>query len=688
MSFLTPLFLLGAAALAAPFLVHLVRRTRARRVEFPALMFVRQVPQRSVRRQKLHNLLLLLLRSLGLLLIVLAFTRPFFSGSNAADASGQRRASVILLDTSLSMRYGDRFEAAKKQALAIIDSARADEQLALIGFGQSYEIVNRFGADRGAIKSALAALKTSDGATDYVQAVKGAEALLKAQGEGGFQRIFLISDLQATNWQDKNSSFRLPEDLRPRGFGRGAECGIESCSHQCQCARRRLRRKVPGGAHRTINNFSETARDRVEVTFQINDQTVDRREINLGARDQAVLEFTGFNLAAGANRCAISVSADDFTPDDSFYFTVRREEPVGALVMETAVRGTSESLFLSQALTTGEGLPFAISVKSAGSVDPERVGNYGLIILNDVGTLNGRLIAALRGYLMSGGKLMVGVGPHTEAEDFNNAFADIAPAKLVGAAKRSRQDAIALGDVQLNHPIFQIFRDGGQLAPLKVFGYHRTEPRPNSEVIARYADGSPAIIEGTVNSAGKFLLYTSTFDASWSDLPLTRLYLPLVQQMARHLSERQEKSWHLLGETFTAQPSIVGGKSELPAVDAPGGERLTERALTAKGDLLVSAREPGFYRLRYTPAPHYAAANIDRLESDFSKLDLDEFTNSFRASGVGGRELAPGAEKPQLSDAEVEAKQKVWWPLLAAALMLFIAEAILARKTKMARMIG
>ena len=61
MSFLNPLFLLGVAALAAPILVHLVRRTRARKVQFPALVFVRQIPQRTIRRRTVHNLFLLLL---------------------------------------------------------------------------------------------------------------------------------------------------------------------------------------------------------------------------------------------------------------------------------------------------------------------------------------------------------------------------------------------------------------------------------------------------------------------------------------------------------------------------------------------------------------------------------------------------------------------------------------------------
>jgi aerotolerance regulator-like protein len=79
MWFLNPLFWLGIGAVAAPILVHLVRRTRARKIEFPALTFVRQVPQRTIRRRTFRNLLLLLLRCLAILLVVIAFTRPFFT---------------------------------------------------------------------------------------------------------------------------------------------------------------------------------------------------------------------------------------------------------------------------------------------------------------------------------------------------------------------------------------------------------------------------------------------------------------------------------------------------------------------------------------------------------------------------------------------------------------------------------
>src|SRR5215831_19793959 len=109
MSFLSPLFWLGIAAVAAPILVHLVRRTRARKIEFPALTFVRQVPQRTIRRRTFRNLLLLILRCLAILLIVIAFTRPFFSRRSSAKESGAAGATVILLDSSLSMRREQMF---------------------------------------------------------------------------------------------------------------------------------------------------------------------------------------------------------------------------------------------------------------------------------------------------------------------------------------------------------------------------------------------------------------------------------------------------------------------------------------------------------------------------------------------------------------------------------------------------
>src|SRR5262245_44618105 len=212
MSFLNPLFLLGLAAVAVPVIVHLVRRTRAPRVEFPSLMFVRRIPQRTIRRRRMQNLLLFALRCLAFMLLVFAFVRPYF-GNSQIEANRGQRANVILFDNSFSMRYGNRFEQARQRARAAIDEARGNEPTALVAFGQGYETQNKFTTDAGQLRAALEGLKPGSEATDYVQALRGAEGLFK-QTAAADKRIILISDFQAAGRNGAEASYRLPSNIK------------------------------------------------------------------------------------------------------------------------------------------------------------------------------------------------------------------------------------------------------------------------------------------------------------------------------------------------------------------------------------------------------------------------------------------------------------------------------------------
>ena len=129
MSFITPLFFFGMLAAAVPILLHLIKRERATKVEFPTLMFLRKISKKVIRFQKLRHLLLLLLRVLAFLLLALAFTRPFRETVSAARPTGKvSTAHIILLDNSMSMAYGDRWERARKAAADIARSAEHRRQ--------------------------------------------------------------------------------------------------------------------------------------------------------------------------------------------------------------------------------------------------------------------------------------------------------------------------------------------------------------------------------------------------------------------------------------------------------------------------------------------------------------------------------------------------------------------------------
>jgi Mg-chelatase subunit ChlD len=682
MSFLTPLFFIGVAALAAPILVHLVRRTRARKIQFPALVFVRQVPQRTIRRRTLQNVLLMLLRCLAILLIVIAFTRPFFTSGSSAKSTTAAGATVILVDNSLSMRRENFFAEAQRRAEAAIDDARNDEQIALVSFDKRYAVTNRFTNDKSRLRTVVRTLNAGWDGTDYEQALRGAESLLSEVQTNGPKRIVMISDFQAPGWRQGNATFKLANTtqlttLDVSGNNPAPNVAITDVEARGVV----FGQKYLDNLAVHVSNFSDTPRDHVQIDFQINDQTVEKRDVSLNSRDSRVVEFSGFNLNDGANRCTIEIASSDFAPDNRFYFTLRRETPAKALIIESASRGRSDSLHLQSALTTDDNLPFTFNLKSTGSVDPASIAEAKLVILNDAGAINSALADALAKFVNAGGQLIISTGPQTQADSFNNALQQLAPAVLREPVQTKAGESAANTDIKFDHPIFEVFQQSGRLAGANVIGYFRSEPRATATVLARFEDGSPALIEGTAGK-GRVLLFTSSLGPSWNDLPLTPLYLPFIHQMVRYAGTREDNSWYGLGQTFTVRKNDEGAP---PAIDTPSGARLSESRATPDGELLVTAREPGFYRLRYNSQPDFAAVDIDGTEGDFSKVNFQEFVAGI-TGGAGGAEGV--AANQSLSGEEVEGRQRVWWSLLLLALVLLLVESVLARRTRVVKMIG
>src|SRR5690606_20709217 len=121
MSFLAPLVFLGLAALVIPVLLHLIQREKQQVQRFPSLMFVRQIPYKSTQRRRIHHWFLLLMRRAARPVSVLAFARPLFAGEIIIASGTGAREVVVLLDTSYSITYGDRWERARQAAYDAIN---------------------------------------------------------------------------------------------------------------------------------------------------------------------------------------------------------------------------------------------------------------------------------------------------------------------------------------------------------------------------------------------------------------------------------------------------------------------------------------------------------------------------------------------------------------------------------------
>ena len=678
MAFLNPIFLLGAIAAGVPVLVHLVRRTRAPRVPFPSLMFLRKIEQKTIRRRKLRNLLLLLVRCAALLLLALAFARPYFTGSTPVSASAEHTSTVILVDGSYSMRYGDVFNRAKQSARNMINDAAADEHLAVVLFSKSYQVLAPLKADRAEANAAVDQLKPGLDSTDYLQAIQVADAMLREAGRGR-HRIYLISDFQDTGWNRSAPPVKLSPDVKVFPIdvsdAKAANLAVSGVSADAVV----YAQKYAGKVVARISNFGSEDFDNAAIELKLNDLPVERRPLKLAAGETQNAEFTGFNVPEGSNRGTVEINGDSFPLDNKFYFTIRRDNQTRVLAIDTAVRGRGESFFLQQSLAAGENNKHALTVKTSGSTGPAELDSYRVVIVNDASGINEGLASALKSFVERGGGLIIAAGKHVEAGEFNRLLGAIAPAQL-GETVQSRGYAL-MSQVKMDHPIFSAFARSGRLTSTRVYGYHRATPKEGALTLAALDDGSPIVIEGSAGR-GKVLLLTTTLDTAWNDLPLTPMFLPLVRQMLEYLSGREAASSYAIGQAFSAPADSDGS---LPAIDSPAGKRVDDARKNPSGEQSVEAGEVGFYRFRYRDRDEYAAVNLETKESDFSKLNIDDLVASV-SSGADDKSGRP-AQSAGLTADEKEAKQRLWLPLLLTALVLFVAEAVIARRIRVPKLI-
>ena len=103
MTFLNPLFLWLLPLISAPIIIHLLAKRKSKQIDFPSLKFLKLMEQDALKKFNVKQLILLILRTLMILLIILAFARPVMNTrGNFGVRSGSVDLLVIALDNTAS----------------------------------------------------------------------------------------------------------------------------------------------------------------------------------------------------------------------------------------------------------------------------------------------------------------------------------------------------------------------------------------------------------------------------------------------------------------------------------------------------------------------------------------------------------------------------------------------------------
>lgn len=508
-SFLYPAFLIGAAAAAVPILLHLLRNQQAPELRFSAVQLLLGVRVEQAQRRRIRDWLLLAMRVAALLLLALAFARPYV----IEDPTTGGRATIVAVDRSASMTAPDVWDRARARAHKAID-ARRGEPIGLLAFDDRPELLVEPTADRATLRAALDRLAPGVGATQYAGALSRASAALEDAGATS-GTVLLIGDLQGS-----------AADVRgavPRGFevqvvdvGRAFDnVALISARRRGDTVAATLRNDAAGAA-------------RVRVAVMAGDRQVGETTADMPPGQVAEVTIPVESLSE--LQVSIDVS-DALSIDNTRYVAAGLAARPRVLI----VSGAEDAFYLSAALCAGVAPEFEVATESASRVGAilARDSPDVVVMISPRGLDRGGR-NALRRFVEAGGGLLVVGG----AEAGDTTMVPLLQGMALEAPREEQSAFLASFDA--HHPLFQGM--SGASAGLTHARFSRSwDVRADGwKMLARFDDGGGALME-RVAGEGRIVLFASDLNRDWNDLPLQPAFVPFVQELARYLAPRSER---------------------------------------------------------------------------------------------------------------------------------------------------
>jgi len=694
MNFVTPLFWLGAFAATVPILLHLIRRESAQKVEFPTLMFLRRISKRIIRYQKLRHLLLLLMRVLALLLLALAFMRPYRDRPRVAAASGEpATAHVILLDNSMSMAHEDRWARARDAVAAIVRGARTGDKVALLEFSDRTSVLTLPATDFAAVLGQLERdPQLTDRATRYGQALRIAEKSALDAGTGK-RVIHLISDFQKSGWAADESDFRLGPGVELQCTDVGSDSFSNLAIGDVQVLEND--EDAAGGLkiRFSVFNFGAEDRNAVRVSLSVDDRILSEKRVDTPKGEVRGLEFSTPTLIAGMHRVALELEDGRLTRDNRFTMTLQARTKIPVISVESPGRGMAgrpPSFFLANALNISALSPYRLSAVTVPEFESMGAITGGLLIWNNAPAGGAAVQKKLQEYVKGGGGLIVVLPDGARAPEFNRLFASWLPVRIEAEGNAGRQPARSsegyalLTDLRIDHPIFQPFSapHAGTFTGARFFSHARLAVSPQGQILARFDSGDPALVAADIDK-GRVLVFASSADDATNDLPVKAVYAPFWHQMLRHLENfRHEKPWMDVGDTIAPRKLLVEaavrqGKGNLDLNQAiVVMDSRKERVSLAPGSDAVAVELAGYYEVRTASLNTSVAVNPVLRESDLAHGNPEEMAAGWMSTEAAAPAVVSPDERPTAE--EQEKRERLWRYLLLGVLILLIFEGLLS----------
>jgi hypothetical protein len=697
MTFLNPLVLFGLIAASIPIIIHLLNLRKLKVIEFSSLQFLKEMQKNKMRKIRIKQILLLILRTLAIIFLVLSFSRPTIRNINLAGLGSEVKNTIILvIDDTPSMsvedKQGSYISQAKKLAEKILESSEEGDEIYLIRFSdlnilkENFEPVSKNIAQRE-----IENVEVKDISRTFVDVFLSVSKILD-QTKNLSKEVYILTDFQKTN---------LPEDLsnlpkldksfdantRIYVFKIGEKEAFNISIDSLQVLTKIFEMNKPVTITASLTNHSSENGVNVSSNLYFNDKKVAQKGIDIKSNSSGNFSFTGQIKEYGFNSGRLEIEDDDFLKDNFRYFNFFVPEKIKVLmVSENPNDLFFVNLVLSQTVDDNSEPVFSITQTSTQFFNSYKPENYDILIISSpekIFNLN-----PLKNFIQNGGRVVILPGINSSVISFSKAIESLGLNTINGVtgSKDTKSSFTRFREIDFNHPIFSgIFSEKVQkkIESPKIFQSFNYKPTLNGKEIISLENNYSFLAEEKIGN-GVVLLFTSAIDLSWSELPLKPIFVPMINRIALYANSNNSNLDFLAGEEIQFKPfKRITGQLK---IQTPDGKEIVYSSENFVTDFvnLGKFETAGNYKVfEDDKLIGIISINIDARESNLSKLEEKQLEKFAEVSFPASRLKILGSEK---NPAEVISQERygteLWKLFLILSIICLVLEMIIARSSK------
>ncbi|WP_136442014.1 DUF4159 domain-containing protein [Pacificoceanicola onchidii] len=516
---------------------------------------------------------LLLLRMLAVAAVIIGLAGPVLNPEDTEEAKGTGPLLVVM-DASWASAADWR---ARMETLdGLLGRASRDGRRAAVLQLTAPEEVRFIAAD--ALRAGLTGLAPEPW-TPEMERITEALALLPSEAfdtwwmSDGLQRESRSTLLEALEDRGRVTVFESPRNLLALEPARFEEGALQIVAHRLR-AGPEVEVTLVGEGKDPAGNDAILLRS--PIVFGSGET---RAETAIAAPAELRARITRFEIQGNRNAGAVTL------PDDSLQ---RRE------VALIAGREDREGLELLSPLHYLEKALIPTADLLDGALTDILPANPDVIVLADVATLSEAETEGLLEWLEKGGMLLRFAGPRLAASDVSRVDEDpLMPVRL-RAGGRTVGGAMSWGEPKALAPFDEDSPFAGLRVPedVSVSSQVMAQPDPTlaDRVVAQLTDGTPLVTRKRVGQ-GQIVLFHVTANAEWSTLPLSGLFVQMLERLAVSSLAEAPEAAELEGTIWQPLRVLDAFGAAQDAGTLPGlpGERLVS-------DPLGPDLRPGIYQ--------------------------------------------------------------------------------------------